>query len=71
MKSQLTSIFLFTAFVGDILAGLMASIYPTMTPANYFGLLTAMMMVVSVIFYFVAKNYDKKKAVVETVPTTN
>jgi POT family proton-dependent oligopeptide transporter len=70
MKSQLTSLFLFTVFVGDILAGLLASIYPRMTPACYFGMLTAMMTVVSVIFYFVARNYDQRKKA-EATPATS
>ena len=62
MKSQVTSVFLFTVFVGDILAGLLASIYPKMTPGVYFGFLTAMMVAVSFAFYGVAKNFERQKA---------
>lgn len=72
MKSQVTSVFLFTVFVGDILAGLLASVYPKMTPGTYFGLLTAMMIVVAVVFYGVARNFERQKVAlkIETVAAT-
>jgi hypothetical protein len=57
----LTSFFLVTVFVGDILAGLLAKIYPTMAPSTYFSMLTAMMLAVSAAFYFVAKNFDERR----------
>jgi len=70
MKSQVTSFFLVTVFVGDIIAGFLASIYPRMDPGSYFGILTAMMLIVSAVFYFVAKNYEQGKKAIEAVTTT-
>lgn len=64
MRSRSTSVFLFTVFVGDILAGFLASIYPKLLPGYYFGLLTVMMLAVAGVFYFVARNFEHRKAVI-------
>lgn len=69
MKSTVTSVFLFTVFIGDILAGFLASIYPRMNPGNYFGLLTIMMVIVAIIFYGVAKDFERKKVEIQLITT--
>ena len=61
MNSQVTAVFLFTIFVGNLLAGVLSSIYPYMSAAGYFGMLTVMMTAVAVGFYFVARRYEARK----------
>jgi POT family proton-dependent oligopeptide transporter len=62
MKSMITGIWLFTVFLGDTLAALFSRIYTVTTPGNYFGMMTVMIMVVTVIFYYVGKRFEHKVA---------
>ena len=62
MKSMITGIWLFTVFLGDTLAALFSRIYTVTTPGNYFGMMTVMIMVVTVIFYYVGKRFEHKAA---------
>ena len=59
MKSMITAIFLMTIFIGDILAGLFARIYTQTTPGNFFGMMTIMIIVVTILFYFVGKRFER------------
>jgi len=60
MKSMITGIWLFTVFLGDTLAALFSRIYTATTPGNYFSMMTVMIMVVTVIFYYVGKRFEHK-----------
>jgi len=60
MKSLITGVFLFTVFIGDILAGWFARIYTEIAPGNYFGLMTIMIIVVTIAFYFVGRRFEHK-----------
>lgn len=58
MKSRITGIWLTTTFLGNLLAGLFARVYTVTTPYAYFGGMTAMMVLVTIAFYFVGKRFD-------------
>ena len=59
MKSTITGVFLFTIFAGDILAGLFSRFYTQTTPGNFFGIMTAMIVVVTIAFYFVGRRFER------------
>jgi hypothetical protein len=50
-----------TVFLGDMLAGWFSRLYTQMTPGNYFGVMTIMIMVVTVVFYNVGKRFEHKR----------
>jgi POT family proton-dependent oligopeptide transporter len=58
MKSMITAIFLMTIFLGDILAGVFARIYTQTTPGSFFGMMTIMIIVVTVLFFFVGRRFE-------------
>ena len=60
MKSMITGIFLCTVFLGDSLAAWFSRIYTGMAPANYFGMMTLMITVVTVLFYFVGRRFERR-----------
>ncbi len=60
MKSVITGCFLFTVFIGDILAGMFARAYTVMAPGNYFGIMTIMVIVITILFYFVGKRFEHR-----------
>jgi POT family proton-dependent oligopeptide transporter len=60
MKSLITGIWLFTVFLGDSLAAWFSRIYTTTTPGNYYGMMTIMIAVVTVLFYFVGKRFEHR-----------
>jgi POT family proton-dependent oligopeptide transporter len=60
MKSMITGIFLFTVFLGDSLAAWFSRIYTEMTPGNYFAMMTLMIGVVTVLFYFVGRRFERR-----------
>ncbi len=62
MKSLITGVWLFTVFLGDVLAGWFSRIYTQTTPGNFFGIMTIMILVVTVIFYYVGKRFEHKGA---------
>jgi len=64
MKSTITAFFLLTVFFGNLLAGFMSEVYPSMNPGHYFGGLTIMMVVVAVAFRIVGRRF--KMSVVST-----
>jgi POT family proton-dependent oligopeptide transporter len=63
MKSMITGIWLFTVFLGDMLAGWFSRIYTQTTPGNFFGMMTIMIVGVTVAFYFVGRRFEKKPGV--------
>lgn len=58
MKSMITGIWLFTVTLGDILASWFSRIYTETTPGNFFSLMTGMIVVVTILFYFVGKRFE-------------
>jgi POT family proton-dependent oligopeptide transporter len=60
MKSFITACWLFTVFVADSLAIPVTSLYEKMSPGPYFSLLTGMMLVVTVVFVFVAGKFNRQ-----------
>lgn len=59
MKSTITGVFLFTIFAGDMLAGWFSRIYTQTTPGNFFGMMTAMIIAVTIAFYFVGRRFER------------
>jgi POT family proton-dependent oligopeptide transporter len=60
MKSFLTGLWWASVGLGNLfLNAPVGRLYPVMTPGHYFGLLTAMMLVVTVAFVFVAKRFNR------------
>ncbi len=62
MKSMITGIWLCTVFLGDTLAGLFSRIYTVTTPGNFFGMMTLMIIAVTVAFYFVGRKFEHRPA---------
>jgi POT family proton-dependent oligopeptide transporter len=61
MKSLITGFWLATVFFGDILAGLFSRIYTDILPPGpYYGLMTIMIGIVTIGFYFVGRKFEKK-----------
>ncbi len=58
MKSMITGIWLGTVALGDMLAGWFSRIYTETTPGNFFSLMTAMIVVVTILFYFVGRRFE-------------
>ena len=63
MKSLITGMWLFTVFAGDMLAGWFARIYTQTTPGNYYAIMTGMLVVVTIIFYFVGRRFEQHSKV--------
>ncbi|GAB4323277.1 MAG: hypothetical protein Kow0074_15390 [Candidatus Zixiibacteriota bacterium] len=63
MKSVITGIWLFTVFLGNILAGWFSRIYTATTPGVYFGMMTLMIVAVTIVFYFVGRQFERKSKV--------
>jgi POT family proton-dependent oligopeptide transporter len=60
MKSMITGIWLFTVFMGDTLAAWFSRIYTEMSPGNYFALMTLMIAIVTMLFYFVGRRFEHR-----------
>ncbi len=58
MKSLITGFWLCTVFIGDILAGWFSRIYTQTSPGNFFGMMTIMIIGVTLVFYFVGKRFE-------------
>ncbi|MGB5107800.1 MAG: oligopeptide:H+ symporter [Candidatus Zixiibacteriota bacterium] len=63
MKSMITGVFWFTVFLGDILAGFFARVYTQTTPGNFFAMMTGMIAVVTVAFYYVGTRFERRSTV--------
>jgi POT family proton-dependent oligopeptide transporter len=59
MKGFLTGCFLLTVFFGNVLNSFLTRLYGPLGPANYFGLLTGILLVVTVAFVFVARRFNR------------
>lgn len=62
MKSMITGIWLFTVTLGDVLAGWFSRIYTETTPGNFYSIMTAMVVVVTILFYFVGRRFEHGSA---------
>jgi len=63
-KSFVTAVFFLTIFVGDSLGALVVDYYDhPLSPAVYFGLQIVLMVVCTVIFWFVAKRFESSAPV--------
>jgi POT family proton-dependent oligopeptide transporter len=62
MKSLITGIWLCTIFLGNILASLLVRLYEPMTPGGYFGLMTIMISIVTVLFYYVGRRFERHES---------
>ncbi|HVP06288.1 MAG TPA: MFS transporter, partial [Candidatus Acidoferrum sp.] len=60
MKSMITGIWLFTVFLGDTLAAWFSRIYTSTTPGTYFGGMTVLMIVVTILFFFIGRRFEKQ-----------
>lgn len=61
MKSTITGVWLCTVFLGDVLAGWFSRIYTQTTPSIFFGIMTAMIAGVTVVFYFVGRRFEARR----------
>ncbi len=71
MKSMITGIWLCTIFLGDMFAGWFSRIYTQTTPGNFYSIMTAMIVAVTVAFYFVGRRFERgrgNEAVSSTTP---
>lgn len=59
MKGFITGCFLLTVFFGDILNSFLTRLYGPLGPGRYFGLLTGILLVVTVAFVFVARRFNR------------
>lgn len=59
MKGFITGCFLLTVFFGDILNSFLTRMYGPLGPGNYFGLLTGILIVVTLAFLFVARRFNR------------
>ena len=63
MKSFVTGLWLATVGVGDLFFNApVGRLYPGMQPGVYFALLSAMMLIVTVVFVFVARRFNRLNA---------
>ena len=60
MKSFITACWLFGVFVGDFLAIPVTRLYDKMPPGPYFSMLTVMMLIVTVMFVFIAGRFNRQ-----------
>ena len=59
MKGTITACWLLTVFFGNILNAQVTPLYDKMAPGEYFGMLTLMMVVVTVAFAIVARRFNR------------
>ena len=62
MKSFVTACWLFTVFLGNLVNLAIARLYGEMSPGGYFGLLTALMLAVTIAFWGVARQFNRTAA---------
>jgi proton-dependent oligopeptide transporter, POT family len=63
MKSQITGFWLMTIFFGDLLATQFARIYTKVQPGEYFAGMTVMIILVTIVFYFVGKKFENNESI--------
>ena len=59
MKGFITGCFLLMVFFGNLLDTFVTRLYTPMGPAAYFGAMTALMLVVTAAFVFVARQFNR------------
>ncbi len=59
MKGTITACWLLTVFFGNILNAQVTPLYDKMPPGEYFGMLTLMMVVVTIAFAIVARRFNR------------
>jgi POT family proton-dependent oligopeptide transporter len=59
MKGFITACFLLTVFFGNLLNTVLTRLYEPLGPRNYFGLLTGILLVVTLTFIFVARQFNR------------
>ncbi len=59
MKGFITACFLLTVFFGNILNSGLTRLYGPLGPGRYFGLLTGILIVVTIAFIFVARQFNR------------
>jgi dipeptide/tripeptide permease len=63
MKGFITAMWLTTVGIANLFINApVGRLYATMDPAHYFGMLTAMMAVIIVVFFFVGNWFNQKMA---------
>jgi POT family proton-dependent oligopeptide transporter len=66
-KSAVTAAFLFTVFGGDLIAGVFdKKLWNHISPGAFFGIQTAIMAAAAVVFYFVARRFERPDAAMPT-----
>lgn len=73
MKSFVTSLWLLSVGLANLFLNVpLSRFYPSMHPGNYFAMLTGTLLVVTVLFYFVARRFNRlarEQEAAETVAT--
>ncbi len=62
MKSFVTSLWLLTVFLANVLNAVMVRLYPVMNPGMYFLMFTSIMLVVTALFVLVARQFNRRMA---------
>jgi POT family proton-dependent oligopeptide transporter len=62
MKGFITACFLATVFIAALMNSLLVRLYPQMGPALFFTLMTGLMIVVTLVFIFVARHFNRAAA---------
>ena len=59
MKGFITGCFLLTVFAGNMLNSFLTRLYGPMGPTNYFGMLTVVLLVVTLVFAVIARQFNR------------
>ncbi len=63
MKSFVTSLWLLSVGLANLFLNVpLSRFYPSMHPGNYFAMLTVTLLVVTVLFYFIARRFNRLRA---------
>jgi POT family proton-dependent oligopeptide transporter len=62
MKSFVTACWLLTVFLGNIFNAQITQFYGKIPPGQYFGLLALMMIPVGLVFFFIARRFNRDAA---------
>ena len=75
MKSFVTSLWLVSVFLGNAFLNIpLAQLYPRMAPGTYFAMLTGLLLVVAVAFYFVGRQFNRaseRRVLLEESPSAD
>jgi POT family proton-dependent oligopeptide transporter len=59
MKSFVTSLWLLTVFLANVINTQLAWIYPSMNPGTYFAMLAGFLVLVAIAFFFIAQRFNR------------